>query len=99
MLSMDIRQPQRKDHPVKVDIQDNLLIVTLLDGRMISTPITWYPALAEAAPEQRANMRLFYDGISWPDLDLDLSIVVLLSGAAGPKLSDKQWSDRFAGLG
>lgn len=99
MRSMDIRQPQRKDHPIKVEISDDALMVTVLDGRTITTPLAWYPALLEATPEQRANMRLFYDGISWPDLDVDLSIAGLLSGVVGPARSDEEWSEQFAALG
>ena len=31
------------------------LYVEMSDGRVIGTPIRWYPRLANATPEQRAN--------------------------------------------
>src|SRR3989304_271878 len=99
MRSMDIRQPQRKDHPIKVEFKDNALWVTLLDGRTIIGPLEWYPVLQSATPEQRANYRLFYDGISWPDLDEDISIAGMLSGAVGIECTDEEWARRFATLG
>jgi hypothetical protein len=71
------------------------LTVTLADGRVISTPLEWYPRLAHATSEERANWRSIDDGeaIHWPDLDEHISVEGLIagrkSGESGPSL--KRW--------
>ena len=45
MGSMDIRQPQRKDHPIRIEFSAEALRVTLLDGRIITIPLAWVPVL------------------------------------------------------
>jgi hypothetical protein len=61
---------------------DDELIVSLIDGRTISIPILWFPKLANATPEQRANFEILGhgEGIHWPDIDEDLSVKGLLRG-------------------
>jgi hypothetical protein len=66
--------------PVALEIRDGMLLVTLKDGRLIGTPISWYPRLANATPEQLANYELWSFGIHWEDLDEDLSIEGMLQG-------------------
>jgi hypothetical protein len=66
--------------PRAVDFTASELVVTLGDGRKITTPITWYPRLERATAEQRANFELMPMGIHWPDLDEDLGIVGMLKG-------------------
>ncbi len=65
-----------------VSFSEDSLIVELLDGRTVSTPLLWFPLLAKATPEQLMNWELLGDGegIHWPDLDEDLSIKGLLAG-------------------
>lgn len=58
------------------------LVVTLADGRKIATPLDWYPRLAGATAEQRANFEIMPMGIHWPDIDEDLSIAGMLKGRA-----------------
>jgi hypothetical protein len=55
----------------------------LADGRVITVPLAWYPRLANATAEQRANWRVSGGGfgVHWPDVDEDLSSVGLLRGA------------------
>lgn len=59
------------------------LTVLLTDGRRITTPLSWYPRLAKATPEQRRNWRFIGtgEGIHWPDVDEDLSIAGMLRGS------------------
>ncbi len=66
-----------------VHLTDDTLSVDLLDGRTIVVPLTWYPRLSEASPEQRRNWRISGAGygIHWPDVDEDLSTSGLLRGA------------------
>jgi hypothetical protein len=64
------------------------LVVTLVDGRKITTPLEWYPRLQQASAEQRANFEIMPMGIHWPDLDKDLGIVGMLEGRRGtPRVS------------
>lgn len=56
------------------------LVVTLMDGRKIATPLDWYPRLQRASSAQRANYEIMPLGIHWPDLDEDLGIVGMLKG-------------------
>jgi Protein of unknown function (DUF2442) len=58
------------------------LVVTLIDGRRIATPLAWYPRLQEASAAQRANFEIMPMGIHWPDLDEDLSVAGMLKGQA-----------------
>lgn len=61
---------------------DDGLIVDLADGRTITVPLAWFPRLAHATPQERANWRLIGagEGIHWPELDEDISIASLLAG-------------------
>ena len=65
-----------------VDVSDDELIVTLVDGRRISAPLIWFPRLFDASAEARTNWRLIGDGIGihWPDVDEDISVSGLLKG-------------------
>ena len=72
-------------HPQAYDIKctDVAIVVELVDGRTISAPLVWFPRLSQANKEQLDNWVLLGDGegIHWPDLDEDLSVSGLLSGA------------------
>jgi hypothetical protein len=65
-----------------VQVSDESLTVQLADGRTISAPLEWYPRLYRATPAQRANWRLIGegDGIHWPDVDEDISTIMLIEG-------------------
>ncbi|MEP6987158.1 MAG: DUF2442 domain-containing protein [Chloroflexota bacterium] len=66
--------------PVALEIRDGLLLVTLKDGRLIGTPMSWYPRLMNATPQQLENYELWAFGIHWEDLDEDLGIEGMLQG-------------------
>jgi len=65
-----------------VRIDDAMLHVALDDGRELSVPLEWFPRLRDGSPTDRANWRLIGhgEGIHWPELDEDISILGLLSG-------------------
>ncbi len=66
--------------PVSLEIRDGLLLVTLKDGRLIGTPLSWYPHLMSATPQQLANYEFWAFGIHWEELDEDLGIEGMLLG-------------------
>jgi hypothetical protein len=70
-----------------VTFTEDFLCVALRDGRKISVPLTWYPKLLHATPQQKNNWKLAGGGygIYWPDLDEDLSTEGLLRGAPAPR--------------
>lgn len=70
----------------EVSVNDTELVVRLKDGRTVSVPLTWFPRLLRASPEQRDRFELIGDGegIHWPDADEDLSVAGLLRGVHAP---------------
>ena len=70
--------------PLACDVKcsDSQLVVSLVDGRVITVPLSWFPVLAGATRQQLDNWELLGDGsgIHWPDLDEDLSVKGLLTG-------------------
>jgi hypothetical protein len=74
-----------------VSFTEDALCVSLRDGRKISVPLTWYPKLLHATPEQRNNWKAAGGGygIHWPDIDEDLSTEGLLRGAPAPREKTK----------
>src|SRR5881397_1081595 len=65
-----------------VQATSDAVVVDLVDGRMISTPLAWYPRLVHGTAAERAKVELMGngEGIHWPDLDEDLSIEGMLAG-------------------
>jgi hypothetical protein len=66
--------------PRAVEFTARELVVTLLDGRKIATPLEWYPRLQRASAAERANYEIMAMGIHWPAIDEDLSIAGMLKG-------------------
>ena len=66
-----------------VQVTDATLHVVLADGRELTAPLAWFPRLLEATPEQRRHWRFIGrgQGIHWPDVDEDISVVSLLRAA------------------
>jgi Protein of unknown function (DUF2442) len=64
----------------EVSISEDELTVLLADGRKISVPLVWFPRLLHATADQRQNFELLGEGegIHWPAVDEDLSVVGLL---------------------
>ena len=75
-----------------VRTDEDHLIVDLRDGRTISVPLAWYPRLLHASPEQRGHWEIVGGGfgIHWPEIDEDLSIEGILSGAPSPSAQISQ---------
>jgi hypothetical protein len=81
-----------------VKVTRNALKVDLSDGRTISVPLTWYPRLLHATPEERKNWRLIGRGrgLHWEDIDEDISVEGLLAGhpSGESQTSLKKWLEK-----
>jgi hypothetical protein len=67
----------------KARFEENILYISLSDGREVSLPIDridWLAWLAQATPEQRANWSLEPGGyaIYWEDLDDGIEVCHIL---------------------
>ena len=51
------------------------------DGRLISVPLSFYPTLQHASEAQRLNFELYPSSVHWPDLDCDIGVEGMLTGA------------------
>ena len=65
---------------VAVSISQDTLSVDLEDGRTVAVPLSWYPRLLHGSETERSHWALIGDGITWPDLDEDISTDGLLAG-------------------
>ena len=65
-----------------VEFNDSSIVVSLIDGRAISAPLVWFPRLSQASQQELENWQILGDGegIHWPDIDEDLSVMGLLLG-------------------
>lgn len=70
-------------HAVAVSFREQCLVVGLDDGRSVSVPLSWFPRLDGASLAELEDWQLLGagEGIHWPQLDEDLSVVGLLSGS------------------
>lgn len=93
----------RKPYAAQVGVSDDSLTVHLVDGRVLSAPIDWYPRLAAASRAERENWRLVGrgEGIHWADVDEDISVDSLLlgQGSGESQRSLEKWLQRRAATG
>jgi len=68
--------------------------IDLSDGRVIGVPLTWFPRLLHASPEERDVFELSRRGMHWPSLDEDISVAGLVEGKG-----DRTRTRRFSGAG
>ena len=92
---MPSSMPSAEPRAYDVRFEDEELIVELVDGRCVSVPLTWFPRLLHATPQQRQKWELLGDGegIHWPDIDEDLSVVGLLRGTPAPGVAREVQQD------
>jgi Protein of unknown function (DUF2442) len=81
----DFDRYSETNRPVEVIFENGMLIVKLGDGRLIGTPLSWYPKLDTATPDQLNNYELSLDGIHWQELDEDLSVYGMFLGGRSPR--------------
>ena len=70
--------------PTAAHCDAETLIVTLADGRSVTTPLWWYQRLLKASPAARARIELMPMGMHWPEIDEDISVASILRGAKAP---------------
>jgi Protein of unknown function (DUF2442) len=63
-----------------VNFDDDSMIIELMDGRVLSVPLSWFPRLLHASPAHRAQVEVSSRGLHWEALDEDISIDGLLAG-------------------
>jgi hypothetical protein len=66
--------------PRAVEFTATELVITLVGGRKIVTPLAWHPRLLGASVAQRAEYELMAMGIHWSLIDEDLSVAGMLKG-------------------
>jgi hypothetical protein len=73
---------EREVAALSVVVTEDELTVSLIDGRRISVPLTWYPRLSHASEIEREKYELIGrgTGIHWPLIDEDLSVSGILKG-------------------
>jgi len=78
-----------------IELTEDTLSVSLMDGRTISVPLAWYPRLLNATPAQRHEWQIVGGGygIHWPKIDEDLSTEGLLRGAPAPPQANRKKSE------
>jgi hypothetical protein len=66
----------------RVAVTDDLITFHLMDGRVVSIPLTWSWRLNDATPAQREKCEIIGDGegVHWPDIDEDLSVEGMFRG-------------------
>ena len=84
MSILAIRADERVQN---VYFTEDTISVDIMDGRTIIVPLTWYPRLLAATPEQREKWSVCGGGygIHWSEIDEDLSTEGLLRGAPAPR--------------
>ncbi|WP_395343769.1 DUF2442 domain-containing protein [Ningiella sp. W23] len=65
-----------------ISFTEDSLVAELVDGRVVSVPLIWFPRLSRASSKELETWELLGDGegIHWPLLDEDLSVAGLLMG-------------------
>lgn len=83
-MNISITQNENNSIIVATDVYflDDMICLTLSDGREVRTPIEFYPRLAAASPSELRDFRLIGEGkgIHWEKLDEDLSVDSIIQG-------------------
>jgi len=69
-------------HAVDLTIGEDSFTVDLADGRSLTVPMSYFPRILKASPEQRALFIISGGGtgIHWDEIDEDISVSGLLLG-------------------
>jgi len=64
--------------PVAARFDEKHLHIDLADGRTLTVPLTWYPDLVTATPDERQAFVLTPEGLHWPQFHEEASIASIL---------------------
>jgi hypothetical protein len=82
-------------------VGEDSLEVSLGDGRVVSVPLAWYPRLVQARESDRNAFRLIGQGhgISWPEIDEDISLENILQGRPSSESGEsfRRWLEAYRG--
>jgi Protein of unknown function (DUF2442) len=73
-----------KNKPTEASSDGRRVIVSLIDGRTVATPLWWYPFLTGLTLDQLNKIELMEDGIWWEAVDEGISIKSMLMGLKMP---------------
>lgn len=73
-----------ESQPVAAHCDEERLHVRLADGRVLQTPLWWYPRLLNAPAAARGEIEFTPMGVHWPKLDEDISVASMLRGQKAP---------------
>lgn len=81
-----------------VTFTNDMLSVSIRDGRIVSVPLSWYPRLLHATPTERSDWRVFQDSderdiIFWEAIDELIPVIALLTGV--PSRESKRSLERW----
>ena len=87
-----LNKPPQIDH---VHVTDSALNVYHKDGRLLSSPLSWFPRLMHGTVAERNHYELLGDDdvIHWPDLDEDIDLAGLFVGGKSQEseVSLRKW--------
>jgi Protein of unknown function (DUF2442) len=66
----------------RIETSADTLTVEIMDGRVLTVPLAYYPTLLHATETERKNCQPIGAGygIEWPELDYHLSVEGLIQG-------------------
>lgn len=75
-MTSSVSSPISHPTAVAAEVKEDRLRVTLADGRELHVPVEWFPWLAAATAEQRADLEIIDggEGIWWESLEDSLSV-------------------------
>ena len=74
--------------PVSASCDEANLNIVLADGRMLRSPLWWYPGLNSGSLAARNMIEFMPMGLHWPELDEDISVASVLRGQKAPGARD-----------
>jgi len=82
-----LTQPPKIDH---VHVSESALGVYLKDGRILSSPLSWFPRLVHGTSAERNDYELVGedDAIHWAQLDEDIDLARLFEGGKSTESED-----------
>lgn len=71
---------EERDEALAVELREGRIWITLRDSRIVSMPISFFPWLDQATPEQQANFKIFPSVILWPELEDGIDLYAFITG-------------------